>query len=257
MTAQPIFFGYDDDISVYGTITSSSELPDGADDNVATWRQSEYWRPAASTAHWLEVDLGTSRAVNFAAMYSQDLHEYDGAQFQVVYGATPAPATQYGIKTITKPGAQIFAKTFNTNARYWRFRINTTNASTPRIEIMALGLSTPITGAQIGPGFADPRFRPRNLPRFAWPAADFATGRPVLPKPFDFSLAFRGIDPDQRGQIRPLLLHLAKYPSFVWPLPESDTDADGAMLAWSRGQPALPAFDGLLLDFDLQLRGML
>jgi len=248
-------FGYQSHYRDGGTVTSSTSPAATPRDNATDWRFDDYWQPTAGTSHWLEVDAGSAVSADYFAFYSSDLYAQAGAQVQLTAGAAPAPAAVQGTINPTTAGPKLLRFT-SASFRYWRLTFSTTGSFAPKIQIANVGAQLELEqGAR--PGFVPPKLAPANKPQTNISEQGFFIGRSLKLAPADFRLPTTILTPAWvRANWPALLAHIESYPFFL--LPEPDTYADEAVIAWTKGAISAPRYShAQFMSLDLNLTALI
>ncbi len=233
-------FGYDngpfDDAP---TVTASSDPATAPKENSFDWRLEDFWQPAAATQNWLEFDFTTARAADYLGFYSPDFYTLAGAQLVLSYGATTNPGADALTQSITTPGPKLF--TFaSQSAQFWRLKLNTTGAESPRVVVIAIGTRLELERG-LRPGFRAPALASSKRTVTNISESGFFLGRSLAATPIHFSINTTTLTPAWvRSNWLALRDHLERYPFFC--LPEPDAYPDEAMIAWSRGEIRAPEY---------------
>lgn len=221
------------------TITASSDPAAAPKENAVDWRLEDYWQPSAATQNWLEFDFGSARSVDYIGFYSPDFHTMAGAQLVLSYGATSNPGSDALTQSITTAGPKLY--TFGSqSAQFWRLKLNTTGAESPRVVLIAFGVRLELERG-LRPGFRAPALAPPNRVVTNVSESGLFLGRSLARQPIEFTLNTDTLTPAWiRANWPGLLAHVEQYPFFC--LPEPDAYPDEAVVAWTRGKIRAPEY---------------
>ena len=242
--------GYDNKLDT-GTVVASDDPAATPKENAYDWMLFDYWQPAAATSHTLDIDMGSAVDVDYFAFYSSDLYTEAGASVKLYGGSSNPATTLIGTISPTTRGPK-FKSVASNNYRYWRLEISTTGSFSPKIQLASLGEKLELQRG-LRDGFAPPALGSRNMPVTSVSQNGLFLGRSLEVAPVKFNLSMTNLTAAWvRSNWPNLLAHIEKYP--FWILPQPDDYNDEAVIAWTSGKVAQPAYsDAAFMQVNLAL----
>ena len=120
------------------TITATTEATGFDALNAGNWNLYDFWKGTHASQNILSFDLGSSKAVDYVALFGQDLIDYSGT-FKLQWSNDGATGWTDVVGTVTPPDKAAILKTFTqVSKRYWRIVFDATGAA-PALAIAAFG----------------------------------------------------------------------------------------------------------------------
>jgi hypothetical protein len=237
------------------TITASSEASGFEKENVADWKQYDWWAPTAGGTQWIAGAFTAAKQVDYMAVWGHNLHDVAGsvkAQYSTDAGVTWVDAT-----TAVHPstGRTIFININLTFAANWRCL----TASNAAVIIAGVQFGRAIVfDRDVTNGFSPASLSPVVESKIAKSELGVNLGVSVLRTGVNGSIELTNLSPDWiRNEWSELVTHLnfGKPCVFSW---DNSQHADEAILIWKSEQIPAPSYiTPMLMSASLSFKGIL